>query len=102
MGKTTRYNCAYLDVTVSRPWPLAGSDNEKKRQDRWVEIATKLLTQIIRHCDDVEHVEIKHDTDDLCEHCGAAWTEGDSSHNGGCCDKDCDVMEAEDAVEGVG
>ena len=32
--------------------------------------------------------------DSVCEWCGAIWTEGDSPHNGGCCDRDCAVFYA--------
>ena len=39
------------------------------------------------------------DKEEVCEHCGWAWTEGDSPHNGGCCAKDIEVLEATEAIK---
>jgi len=70
----------------------------KDREERFKDQknnATWLVESIRRHCDGYASVSIEWDAEDCCEHCGVTWTEGDSPHNGGCCDNDCDVMDAE-------
>ena len=53
----------------------------------------KIAEQVKRHVDGLAGVNVVWDTEETCEHCGATWTEGDSKHNGGCCDKDYEVYE---------
>ena len=56
----------------------------------------EILEQIKRHVDKIGRATVLSETEDVCEHCGSAWTEGEASlHNGGCCDADCAVLEAE-------
>jgi len=57
--------------------------------------AAWLVEEIRRHCDGHTSVNIEWDSEERCEHCDATWTEGDSQHNGGCCDNDCDILDAE-------
>lgn len=68
-------------------------DQQKRFEDQ-KNNAAWLVESIRRHCDGYRGVSIEWDTEDRCEHCGAVWTEGDSPHNGGCCDKDIDALEA--------
>ena len=46
----------------------------------------EIVSQIKRHCDDVGYIEVKFDQPDVCEFCGADWTEA-GTYNG-CCHKD--------------
>ena len=91
MSKKTTFVCAYLKVTVCKPW----RSGLPKR--RWHDAARNLADAIRRHCDEVEDIEIIYETEDTCEHCGYAWTEGDAAHNGGCCDADAAVLARVDA-----
>lgn len=52
----------------------------------------EIREQVKRHVDYAEHVEIEQDAEYVCEHCGSSWTEDSDSFNGGCCDKDMDVV----------
>ena len=96
MAKKTIYNCAYLRVDLVHPksWINAGFCMTR---DRWLDTANDMKRLIERHCD-VESVTIEADTEDVCEFCGYNWTEGDSLHNGGCCEKDAEVLAAVDAM----
>lgn len=47
--------------------------------------------------DDVGHVQVDHDSDDVCEHCGSRWTEDGEDYNGGCCAADQAPQDARDA-----
>lgn len=54
-----------------------------------------VVNQIERHVDDITSVNVEEVYENVCEYCGAKWTEGPNSpHNGGCCDEDCKVFEA--------
>jgi hypothetical protein len=66
-----------------------------RTDEETVRMLEEMKSQIERHVDGVRRnsVNIVHDTTDYCEWCGSKWTEGDSPHNGGCCDKDCEVMD---------
>lgn len=109
MSKTTRIVNVRV-VVEPRPMTDFGSvsfgrrllyDNDqmywKDMQDRAEEIAR----DVKRHVDNVRTVNVEVETEAVCEHCGYGWTEGGSPHNGGCCDKDCQVMEAAERGEGV-
>lgn len=87
MGKTTRFNCAFLEVELERRHIPSSADEEVKKQS-WIDAAEAARDAIKRHCDGVGYVEIKHDTDDLCEHCGSYWTANSDTYNGGCCAED--------------
>jgi hypothetical protein len=52
-----------------------------------------IADQIKRHVDGLPSwnnrgVAVIWDTETTCEHCGAVWTEEDSTYNGGCCAAD--------------
>lgn len=91
MGKITRYNCASVVVEVDPGWITRSADDAARKRG-WVSEAENVVSQIKRHVDH-RTAYIEHDTDDLCSFCGSFWTEGDSPHNGGCCDEDCALME---------
>lgn len=103
MAKKEIYNCAYLEVAIERP---AWSDGELRRlpsfrkinPKQWISAAKDVADQIKRHVDGVSSITIEPDTDEVCEFCGYNWTEGDSPHNGGCCEKDAEVLAAVDAM----
>lgn len=67
--------------------------------------AAKIARAIVRHlapyhsdCGDAPSV--LQDAEPVCEFCGSKWTEGvDSEHNGGCCDKDTDVLRKIERIE---
>ena len=92
LGKTTRFNCCYLTVELTDVglYRLRG-----RTPEGWRAAAKELRDQIERHCDS-GRIDIETDSDDLCEFCGALWTEGDDPHNGGCCAEDIKVLEALD------
>ncbi len=52
-----------------------------------------IAQQIRRHVEGLgthgnKGVNVLCDALPVCEHCGAKWTEGDDTYNGGCCKKD--------------
>ena len=58
-----------------------------------------IAEQIRRHVDGLSShrdrgVDVVWDREEVCEHCGRVWTEGDSPHNGGCCEEDIKVLDA--------
>ena len=53
-----------------------------------------IVEQIKRHVDDIGWVGVMNESEEVCEFCGLAWTENNSLHNGGCCDKDIEIMDA--------
>ena len=81
-------NCAYMRI----PERLIEPD-EARRRKYYQDAAREIASQARRHVDGCT-VAVESDTVEVCEWCGCTWTEGDSPHNGGCCDKDCEVMEA--------
>jgi transposase-like protein len=50
--------------------------------------AADTISQIRRHVDGIQHMEIVEDVEYQCEHCGSDWTEDSDTYNGGCCDAD--------------
>ena len=53
-----------------------------------------VASEIKRHVNDIVSAEATWDTEVVCAHCGSRWSEAGSQHNGGCCDKDVEVMKA--------
>ena len=67
-----------------------------RTEEETFDLLSQIRDQIIRHVDGVSRnsVNLMVDVESVCEHCGSAWTEGkDSPHNGGCCEKDCEVFD---------
>jgi hypothetical protein len=84
MARKTLYNCAFLKVEIERPFLYK---REVERED-WLRLAKDLKESIERHCDSFSSISIEHDTEDICEFCGASWTEDGDVDNGGCCSAD--------------
>jgi hypothetical protein len=98
MGKKTQPIHMRVSVTPRSVSPSMLYGNDQDRYWRDVrERADEIAAQIKRHVDNVLHATVEVETEDVCEHCGWQWTEGDSPHNGGCCAKDCEVMEESEA-----
>jgi hypothetical protein len=96
MKKTTRDNYR-IEVYPKDPGDfgvcfISGIERSDSELMRALE---DIKSQIQRHVDGIgrHSVHIVHDRKDVCEWCGSEWTEGKSPHNGGCCAKDCEVME---------
>lgn len=47
-------------------------------QKAFKEKADELLESIKRHCDDIDTIEVKCDTEELCSHCGLGWEEDEN------------------------
>lgn len=66
--------------------------SDAKGQKRWEEEMQErcegIAAEIKRHVDNVGAVGIEWDEQEICEHCGAQWTEQSADYNGGCCTKD--------------
>lgn len=64
----------------------------------WIRDCEEIVSQIKRHVDGISSASCEYDCDLVCEYCGSQWTEGENStHNGGCCHKDCEIYEKESA-----
>jgi len=104
--KETRNNGCYVKVEPDAPIPfnfwrsnrprLTDAEARVKYSEYFVEKQKRscndIISQIRRHVDGTGVVSLKYDTEDVCSFCGAEWTEGDSPHNGGCCDKDIEIQ----------
>ena len=90
MKLTNRTNFRVVVYPVTRVYGLVVA----KEEERCVEI----VEQIKRHVDHAESVEIVHDEEPVCSHCGRNWTEDSDTYNGGCCAED---QNAHDAVLGM-
>lgn len=42
--------------------------------------------------EDAGRVTLDYEKTEVCEYCGSPWTEGNSPHNGGCCEDDEAIM----------
>lgn len=93
MARKTLYNGAYVRVNVDRPFRRILDSKD------WYAAAKDLQKDIERHCDGIESCDVEFDMEEVCEFCGYSWTEGDCSHNGGCCEEDAKVLERIDAGE---
>ena len=87
--KITRHNASYVVVEPD----MKGWAGWEKTPDKWRTQCEDIVFSINRHIDGVASVYVEDDTDEVCEHCGSHWTEGDALANGGCCEKDAIVME---------
>jgi len=80
-------------VAAERHW-----SRRPEVEAHWLD-AMDVKKQIERHCDDIESIQIRHDTKAVCSFCGAKWTEEDAEYNGGCCDKDEELAPPEENNE---
>ena len=90
--KTTVRTDIHVEV-----WPKAAGDlgfgtitRVKRTEQEEFAICEEMAASIRRHTDDVASAVVVWSREDVCEHCGGAWTEGDSLHNRGCCLEDID------------
>lgn len=67
--------------------------DEAKRLKEYRRRCASIVEDVRRHVDDVGDVRVEEVVEEVCEHCGSLWTEGDSPHNGGCCHEDAEAME---------
>lgn len=73
--------------------------NDERRLELYRERCQEIVEQLERHVDNVGSASVQAEAEDVCEHCGAGWTEATDIHNGGCCDADCDAMDAAKAKQ---
>lgn len=92
--KKTKVNFR-VEVTPRAPGDLGicfiGGQTRTEEETR--AICNDMIQQIRRHVDGIDSAVLVYDVEETCEHCGRQWTEGDSPHNGGCCDQDCEVFD---------
>lgn len=64
----------------------------RRSETEWEQECKEIASQIERHVDGLPSrgakTTVVWDAIDICEHCGARWTEDSDTYNGGCCDKD--------------
>ena len=71
-----------------------------KTEAEYIRDCEDIAKQVRRHVDGLPSyrgrgVRVEWTNALYCEHCGSRWSEGEKSpHNGGCCDKDCEVLYA--------
>lgn len=107
MGKTTKPIEYWVRVEPQRLGQFGyGSvsdrliePDEAKRLEEYRKLCEQIAADVKRHADDVGSVTVQCETEEVCEHCGAEWTEGEMPHNGGCCEKDAEVCEEYEADE---
>ena len=84
-----------VEVTPRAPGDFGicfiGGQTRTEKETR--DICNDMIQQIRRHVDGIDSAVLAYDVEETCEHCGRQWTKGDSPHNGGCCDQDCEVFE---------
>lgn len=85
MAKITKNTDVYLRVDP-KVWIKTKSVKETI-EDKECSIE-QLMSEINRHVDDVEEMDICYDTGDVCEFCGSDWTTYHHDYNGGCCEED--------------
>lgn len=83
-------------LVVSRGFLYGHAEGDQARWERDMERRCEAIAaDIKRHVDSVGSIGIEFDCDDVCSHCGNAWTEKSDTYNGGCCEQD----EANNLVE---
>jgi len=60
----------------------------KDNVDEYKRRCDEIVSDIRRHVDNVGSARTHIEREEVCEFCGHAWTEDDSSYNGGCCGED--------------
>jgi len=75
------------------------SGGRERTEKQAISDCEDIAEQIRRHVDGLPSygdrgVCVVWDVEEVCEHCGSVWSEGDSPHNGGCCAKDCEAFDA--------
>ncbi len=62
--------------------------DEEDRRKEYLRRCEEIIQDIRRHVDNVGHVHIDIDTEDVCQFCERPWTEDSTEFNAGCCEKD--------------
>lgn len=86
-----------VEVTPRHPGDYGicfiGGETRTPEEER--RLCEEIAEQIRRHVDGINKPCVTWDVEKTCEFCGYGWTEADDSpHNGGCCNQDCDIMDA--------
>ena len=68
--------------------------DESRQLALYHERCKEITRDIQRHVDNVRSATVEVATEQVCEHCGACWTEDGTAYNGGCCDADEDANPA--------
>lgn len=103
MGKVTRIVDGYVRLDLRNPGDFGSAFiSQPARSERELKADLETLrraaqSRLNKYDDECGGAQIITERETVCEHCGSKWTEGDSPHNGGCCEKDCIVYEAEEA-----
>lgn len=58
------------------------------------ELETLIKRHVVPHWDGHIELDVDYGGQEVCEHCGAEWTEDQSFYNGGCCEADEAANEA--------
>lgn len=75
--------------------------DKQERQRRYRERCEQIAAEVQQRAvgiQNVGHVYVQSDSEHVCEHCGAAWSEAGADYNGGCCKADQDAQDAHDAA----
>jgi hypothetical protein len=85
-------------ISVGEGFLYGYGENARERAAKDMESRCEDMAKAIRrHVDNALYASVEFDQDDVCEHCGAEWTEGDAAYNGGCCAMDEESAPAEPA-----
>lgn len=101
MGKKAEFEDAHIRVDIREYQfllPRTWKERQARREQELRDVGQEILDGIARHVDGVAGAYLVVETTDLCEFCGRDWTEGDSPHNGGCCEQDIELMEQSEEV----
>jgi len=99
MGKKTVRDNFLVEVEPRGPgdYGCCSISGKQRTEAESEAICQEIAEDIRRHVDNLPSwrgrgVTVTWDSHEVCEHCGAPWTEGDAPHNGGCCAEDCKVF----------
>lgn len=74
--------------------------DETRRLEDYRLRCEEIVSDIGRHVDNVGSATVESEVEFVCGFCGSGWTEdAESPHNGGCCGKDCDLMESTESAK---
>ena len=96
MGK--RHRILSYNIRIE-PRRLVAHGGRVARLEDYRQCCEQIIKDIQRHVDNVGSALMEVESEEVCEYCGALWTEGSSPHNGGCCARDCEIVEGSKAAE---
>lgn len=107
MSKLNRRTNFRVEVRPRSPgdFGFASISGIEQSEREWERDCEAIAEQIRRHVDGLSSswrgsdrgVTVEWDNEPVCSHCGSTWTEDHDRHNGGCCDEDCKIHDAEEA-----